>query len=77
MKALGVGMESVGWRDLEVVTREGGRPTLRLHGRARALARRSGVTDMWLTMSHSRTYAVAQVVAWAGTPPPAVPSQEE
>lgn len=77
MKALGAGMDAVGWRDLEVVSQPGGQPGLRLHGRALALARRRGVDSLWLSMSHSRTLAVAQVVAWAGGPSPTDPGLGE
>lgn len=76
MKALGAGMESLGWREIEVVTLDGGQPGLRLHRRALALARRRQVRRLWLSLSHSRAYAVAQVIAWGDDPAPAAAELE-
>ena len=63
MKALGTGIRGVSWQDIEVVRAESGAPSLRLHGRAKARAARLGVEQMALSLSHSREYAVAMVVA--------------
>lgn len=63
MKALGTGIRGVGWQDIEVVRAESGAPSLRLYGRAKARAERLGVRQMALSLSHSREYAVALVVA--------------
>lgn len=58
-KALGVGMTR--WREVEVV-RERGAPAVRLHGRYARIARARGVERIHLSMSHSRTDAVAVAV---------------
>lgn len=63
MKALGTGVRGVAWKDIEVVRHESGAPSIRLHGRARARAERLGVSEISLSLSHSREYAVAFVVA--------------
>lgn len=62
MKALGTGVRGVGWKDIEVVRQESGAPSIRLHGRAKVRARRLGVREISLSLSHSREYAVAFVV---------------
>jgi holo-[acyl-carrier protein] synthase len=63
MKALGTGWaEGVGWRDVEIVNEPGGRPTLVLHGRARERANALGCDRTWVSLSHTRAQAVAQVV---------------
>jgi holo-[acyl-carrier protein] synthase len=49
------------WGDIEVVRRDGP-PSLRLAGRALERARALGVTSCHLSMSHSKTHAVALVV---------------
>jgi holo-[acyl-carrier protein] synthase len=66
MKALGTGVRGVGWREIEVVRERGRAPTIRLHGRAAERARRLGITTFALSISHSRDYAVAFVVAQSG-----------
>ncbi len=52
----------IGWRDVEVVTRDDGAPELRLHGRAaERLAELSGTT-MLVSLTHSAATAVAVVI---------------
>lgn len=62
-KALGTGIaKGVGWREIEVAHLPGGRPTLRLHGRAAERAAAMGVTGVHLSLSHGRDLAIASVV---------------
>jgi holo-[acyl-carrier protein] synthase len=57
-KALKVGKAAI-WREVEVARGESPRPTLLLHGTARALA---GDRHVDLSLSHAPTHAVAVVV---------------
>jgi len=57
-KALKVGKVSI-WREVEVVRSEGPRPSVRLHGGARAL---TGNRRIDLSLSHAATHAVAVVL---------------
>jgi holo-[acyl-carrier protein] synthase len=67
MKALGTGhSRGVLWRDVEVV-RLGGPPQLRLHGGAARRAERMGVERSLLTITHSQTIAMAQVLLLGST----------
>ena len=67
MKALGTGhSRGVLWKDVEVV-RVGGPPTLRLHGEAGRLAERMQVRRSLLTITHSDTLAMAQVLLLSDT----------
>jgi len=50
------------WRDIEVVRGRGQAPSIRLHGTAEARAERIGLTDIAVSLSHSREFAVASVV---------------
>ena len=63
MKSLGTGFRGVGWRDVEVVRAPSGAPSPRLHGRARRRAERLGVTQIAISLSHSRGYAMVVAVA--------------
>ena len=63
MKCLGTGFRGVGWRDVEVVRAPSGAPSARLHGRARRRAERLGVTEIAISLSHSREYAMVVAVA--------------
>ncbi len=63
MKALGTGWRNgVRWVDLEVVREPSGKPTMRLHGRARELADALGVKNISLSQTHSGNTAFAQVI---------------
>lgn len=63
MKSLGTGFRGVGWRDVEVVRAPSGAPSARLHGRARRRAERLGVTEIAISLSHSRGFAMVVAVA--------------
>lgn len=66
MKALGTGQSrGVMWKDIEVI-RQGGPPRLKLHGGAAARAAEMGVTRSFVTITHSETLALAQVMLVGG-----------
>ena len=63
MKALGTGWRNgLGWRDLEVANLPSGRPTLRLHGKAREIAEKMGVRAISLSLTHTAQQAMACVI---------------
>jgi len=63
MKALGVGLGQVAFRDIEVIRTPSGAPCLELHGSAAALAEARGVVRWLVTLSHTDHLAQATVVA--------------
>jgi len=65
------GARGIGWRDMEVVAGDDGRPAMALHGRAADCAAGLGVTHVHLTLSHSGTTAGAVVVLERGAEPAA------
>jgi holo-[acyl-carrier protein] synthase len=63
MKAIGTGWKrGVTWQDFEVVNDPSGRPTLRLSGKAAEIARDLGVHAASLSLSHTGSLAIAQVI---------------
>jgi holo-[acyl-carrier protein] synthase len=67
-KALGVGLshisaQGIGWQEVEVLPDPLGKPLVTLSGRARDLAEEQGLSQWAISLSHSRDYAVAFVVA--------------
>ena len=67
MMVLGTGWsDGVAWPDIEVVRVPGGPPGLRLRGQAAAIARRLGMTRWLVSLTHTRTSAIAWVVAERG-----------
>ena len=63
MKALGVGLGSIDFHDVEVVHASTGRPFLNVQGRADALASAAGVALFHVSLTHTETTAQAIVLA--------------
>jgi holo-[acyl-carrier protein] synthase len=62
-KALGTGISfGVNWLEIEVVREPSGRPTIKFHGRAAAIAQHLGVAHAALSLTHSGDTAMASVV---------------
>jgi holo-[acyl-carrier protein] synthase len=61
MKALGVGLGSFGFHDVEIERAESGEPRLTLRGKAAALAAERGAEIWHVALSHSHNVAVAVV----------------
>ena len=66
MKALGTGLSGGCWLDIEIVSVANTKPRVCLAGFYAAIAREAGVTDIQLSLSHSRDFAVAQAITWGG-----------
>jgi holo-[acyl-carrier protein] synthase len=63
MKAIGTGLRmGVTWHDVEVAREPGGRPTLLYHGQAAEFARKLGVKRVALSLTHTESLAMAQVI---------------
>jgi holo-[acyl-carrier protein] synthase len=63
-KALGTGIgEHLEWLSVEVRRKASGEPFIVLLGIGGETAKRLGVTELFLSLSHSEHYAVANVVA--------------
>jgi holo-[acyl-carrier protein] synthase len=65
-KALGTGIVGRGgifWREVEVLPDARGKPLIHLHGQAQDRAQSLGLKKFAISLSHSREYAVAFVVA--------------
>jgi holo-[acyl-carrier-protein] synthase len=63
MKALGTGIRGVPWKSIEVYRARGKAPEIILYGNAKSKANELGIKRIALSISHSKNYAVASVVA--------------
>ncbi|HEV2356389.1 MAG TPA: holo-ACP synthase [bacterium] len=63
MKALGLGLRRMAWREIEIEGDPLGRPVVRLSGGAAEAAARLGVQAWFVSISHTRDLAVAHAVA--------------
>ena len=62
-KALGTGIGPVGWTEIEVLEDANRAPTLRLSGKAAALADELNLREWAISLSHTDDLAIAFVVA--------------
>ena len=62
MKVLGTGARGVAWRDIETLHHPSGKPYIRLHGRAEREAKKLGIREIDISLSHSREYATATAI---------------
>ena len=62
-KALGTGIRGIRWQEMEVLSNRRGKPVLILHGSAQERAAALGLVAFDVSLTHSRTDAMAFVVA--------------
>ncbi|MDD6382236.1 holo-ACP synthase [Mitsuokella sp.] len=62
LKAFGTGLRGGTLRDVEILPDAQGAPRVNLHGYFAELARQRGIKEIWLSLSHTGAYAVAQCV---------------
>ena len=62
MKVLGAGGIGIAWREIEVLTGDDGRPSVRLRGRALDKATKLNLKEVSVSLSDSKEYAVAVAV---------------
>ena len=63
LKALKTGWRGkITWQDIEVVSDEMGAPSLQIHGEARKILAERGATSVHLSISHTSTLAIAEVI---------------
>jgi holo-[acyl-carrier protein] synthase len=64
LKSFGTGLGArMRWTDVEIVTARTGRPQVKLFGEVAEWAKRMGIADVDVSLSHTESLAVAQAVA--------------
>jgi len=66
MKLLGQGQDRIGWQEIEVLAGPEGRPLINLYGRARLEADRLKIRDISISLSHSKSLAIASASGISG-----------
>jgi len=62
LKALGLGLNGVSWKDMEVTNYHSGQPFLKLDGKLKKIESEKKIRNIFLTISHTNEYAVAEVL---------------
>ncbi len=63
VKSLGTGIRGFEWKDIEVLRDDLGRPTVALYNGALKVATERGISELMVSISHCKTYAVANSIA--------------
>jgi holo-[acyl-carrier protein] synthase len=66
LKAMGTGLSSFSWREMEIGHDALGAPRFAVNGKIQDFLAAKGVARIHLSISHSREYAIAQVVLEEG-----------
>ncbi len=62
-KAFGTGIgKSIGWRDMEILRKDSGEPTVLLHGKGKELAESLNIDEIKISLTHAKHYAAANAV---------------
>ncbi len=62
MKVLGEGGTDIAWPEIEILTNDDGRPSVRLYGQALNKATRLNLKEVSVSLSDSREYAIAVAI---------------
>ena len=61
VKALGKPAKAISLKEIEILSDPGGQPLVNLYGRTQQQAKKMGLVNLAVTISHSKEYAVAFV----------------
>ena len=62
LKSLSLGLRGVNWKDIEIENNELGQPIIETSGKLKKIASEKGVGKYFISISHTKDYAVAQVI---------------
>ena len=62
LKSLGLGLRGVNWKEIEIENNELGQPMIEISGKLKNIALVKGVSKYFITISHAKDYAIAQVI---------------
>jgi holo-[acyl-carrier protein] synthase len=62
LKALGLGLRGVNWKEIEIENNELGQPIIVTSGKLKNIASVKEVSKYFISISHTKEYAVAQVI---------------
>ena len=62
MKVLGKGGTGIAWREIEILTGDDGRPSVRLYGQALNKATKLNLKEVSVSLSDSKEYAIAVAI---------------
>ncbi|WP_041219282.1 holo-ACP synthase [Desulfitobacterium dichloroeliminans] len=64
LKALGTGLRGLSWHDIEILSNDLGEPVVSLTERAEQFVRARGGTQIRLSLSHEKEYAIGMAILY-------------
>ncbi len=62
LKSLGLGLKGINWKEIEIENNELGQSIIETSGKLKKIASEKGVSKYFITISHTKDYAIAQVI---------------
>jgi len=62
LKALGLGLRKANWKDIEIKNDKLGQPIIETSGKLKNIASAKGISKYFISISHTKEYAIAQVI---------------
>jgi len=62
LKALGLGLREANWKEIEIKNDKLGQPVIDTSGKLKKIASTKGVSKYFISISHTKEYAIAQVI---------------
>jgi len=62
LKALGLGLKEANWKEIDIKNDELGQPIIDASGKLKSIALTKGVSKYFISISHTKEYAIAQVI---------------
>jgi holo-[acyl-carrier protein] synthase len=62
LKALGLGLREANWKEIEIKNDKLGQPIINTSGKLKNISSIKGVRKYFISISHTKEYAIAQVV---------------
>jgi holo-[acyl-carrier protein] synthase len=59
---LGLGLRGANWKEIEIKNDELGQPLIDTSGKLKNIALAKGVSKYFITISHTKEYAIAEVI---------------
>jgi len=65
-KVFGTGWRNISWQEVEIINNSMGKPEVKLIGNAKLIAEKMIIQNIHISLSHEKTYAIAQAIAEGG-----------
>jgi holo-[acyl-carrier protein] synthase len=62
LKALGLGLRGINWKEIEIKNDKIGQPIIDISGKLKNIASLKGVSKYFISISHTKEYAIAEVI---------------